>query len=159
MTRRELFTALAPVYLSVFLFVAGNSALTVLIPVYLSEHGHLSTAQIGLVVGAFGLSSRVVAAARTHAARRVGRCPRDVLHQRAERAAEHLLSGARSGGRPVADPDRRGVEPPLLGVELVALRERAALPALRPGRPDAAARRARHARDRGDPVGDPDVRR
>jgi len=59
MTRRELFTALAPVYLSVFLFVAGNSALTVLIPVYLSEHGHLSNAQIGLVVGAFGLSSLV----------------------------------------------------------------------------------------------------
>src|SRR5919109_4297885 len=57
MTRRELFTALAPVYLSVFLFVAGNSALTVLIPVYLSRHGHLSNAAIGLVVGAFGLSS------------------------------------------------------------------------------------------------------
>src|SRR3954470_19159482 len=59
MTRRELFTALAPVYLSVFLFVAGNSALTVLIPVYLSEHGHLSNEGIGLVVGAFGLSSLV----------------------------------------------------------------------------------------------------
>lgn len=47
-------------YLSVFLFVAGNSALTVLIPVYLSEHGHLSNAAIGLVVGAFGLSSLVL---------------------------------------------------------------------------------------------------
>jgi DHA1 family multidrug resistance protein-like MFS transporter len=58
-TRRELFTALAPVYLSVFLFVAGNSALTVLIPVYLARNGHLSTAAIGLVVGAFGLSSLV----------------------------------------------------------------------------------------------------
>jgi predicted MFS family arabinose efflux permease len=57
--RRELFTALTPVYLSVFLFVAGNSALTVLIPVYLSRHGHLSNAEIGLVVGAFGLSSLV----------------------------------------------------------------------------------------------------
>jgi DHA1 family multidrug resistance protein-like MFS transporter len=57
--RRELFVALAPVYLSVFLFVAGNSALTVLIPVFLSRHGHLSNAQIGLVVGAFGLSSLV----------------------------------------------------------------------------------------------------
>jgi sugar phosphate permease len=58
-TRRELFTALTPVYLSVFLFVAGNSALTVLIPVHLARNGHLSTAAIGLVVGAFGLSSLV----------------------------------------------------------------------------------------------------
>lgn len=57
--RRGLFTALAPVYLSVFLFVAGNSALTVLIPVFLARHGHLSTAAIGLVVGAFGTSSLV----------------------------------------------------------------------------------------------------
>jgi sugar phosphate permease len=56
-TRRALFTALTPVYLSVFLFVAGNSALTVLIPVHLARNGHLSTAAIGLVVGAFGLSS------------------------------------------------------------------------------------------------------
>jgi len=60
LTRRELFTALAPVYLSVFLFVAGNSALTVLIPVYLARRGHLNTAAIGLVVGAFGLSSLIV---------------------------------------------------------------------------------------------------
>ena len=59
MTRRGLFRALAPVYLSVFLFVAGNSALTVLIPVHLARNGHLSTAAIGLVVGAFGLSSLV----------------------------------------------------------------------------------------------------
>jgi MFS family permease len=59
MTKRELFIALAPIYLSVFLFVAGNSALTVLIPVYLARHGHLNDASIGLVVGAFGLSSLV----------------------------------------------------------------------------------------------------
>ena len=59
LTRRELFTALAPVYVSVFLFVAGNSALTVLIPVYLARNGQLSNAAIGLVVGAFGLSSLV----------------------------------------------------------------------------------------------------
>lgn len=59
MTKRELFTALAPVYLSVLLFVAGNSALTVLIPVYLARTGHLSDAAIGLVVGVFGLSSLV----------------------------------------------------------------------------------------------------
>lgn len=57
---RAAFTALAPVYLSVFLFVAGNSALTVLIPVYLARNGHLSDAAIGFVVGAFGLSSLVV---------------------------------------------------------------------------------------------------
>jgi MFS family permease len=54
------FRALAPVYVSVFLFVAGNSALTVLIPVHLARNGHLSNAAIGLVVGAFGLSSLVV---------------------------------------------------------------------------------------------------
>jgi Major Facilitator Superfamily len=58
-SNRRLFTALAPVYLSVFLFVAGNSALTVLIPVFLARHGHLSNAEIGFVVGAFGLSSLV----------------------------------------------------------------------------------------------------
>lgn len=51
------FRALAPIYLSVFLFVAGNSALTILIPVHLAENGHLSTAAIGFVVSAFGLSS------------------------------------------------------------------------------------------------------
>ena len=59
MTRRALFAALVPIYLSVFLFVAGNSALTVLIPVYLARRGHLDNAAIGLVVGAFGLSSLV----------------------------------------------------------------------------------------------------
>lgn len=59
MARRELFAALAPVYASVFLFVAGNSALTVLIPVYLVRRGHLGPAAIGVVVGAFGLSSLV----------------------------------------------------------------------------------------------------
>ena len=57
MPRRQLFVALAPVYLSVFLFVAGNSALSILIPVYLSRRGGLGAAQIGLVVGVFGLSS------------------------------------------------------------------------------------------------------
>jgi len=60
LTPRARFAVLAPVYLSVFLFVAGNSALTVLIPVYLARTGHLSNAAIGLVVGAFGLSSLVV---------------------------------------------------------------------------------------------------
>lgn len=59
LSRRRLFLALTPVYLSVFLFVAGNSALTVLIPVFLDRSGHLDSASIGLVVGAFGLSSLV----------------------------------------------------------------------------------------------------
>ena len=55
--RRGLFVALAPVYLSVFLFVAGNSALTLLIPVYLSRQAHLGAATIGIVVGVFGAAS------------------------------------------------------------------------------------------------------
>jgi MFS family permease len=56
-TRRELFRALVPVYLSVFLFVAGNSALSILIPVYLSRRAHLGAATIGTVVGVVGLAS------------------------------------------------------------------------------------------------------
>jgi MFS family permease len=51
------FLALAPVYLSVFLFVAGNSALSILIPVYLSRRAHLGAATIGAVVGVVGISS------------------------------------------------------------------------------------------------------
>lgn len=56
---RRLFAALAPVYLSVFLFVAGNSALSILIPVYLSRRAHLGAATIGAVVGVVGTSSLV----------------------------------------------------------------------------------------------------
>src|ERR687886_3126805 len=56
-SRRAGFLALAPVYLSVFLFVAGNSALSVLVPVYLSRHAQLGVATIGAVVGVFGLAS------------------------------------------------------------------------------------------------------
>jgi predicted MFS family arabinose efflux permease len=52
-----LFVALAPVYLSVFLFVAGNSALSVLIPVYLSRSAGLGATAIGFVVGVFGFAS------------------------------------------------------------------------------------------------------
>jgi MFS family permease len=55
--RRAAFVALAPVYLSVFLFVAGNSALSILIPVYLSRRAHLGAATIGAVVGVVGISS------------------------------------------------------------------------------------------------------
>jgi predicted MFS family arabinose efflux permease len=56
-SRRQAFWALAPVYLSVFLFVAGNSALSVLVPVYLSQEAHLGVATIGAVVGVFGFAS------------------------------------------------------------------------------------------------------
>jgi MFS family permease len=56
-SRRRLFRALVPVYLSVFLFVAGNSALSILIPVYLSRRAHLGAATIGSVVGVVGVAS------------------------------------------------------------------------------------------------------
>jgi MFS family permease len=54
---RAAFVALSPVYVSVFLFVAGNGALSVLMPVYLSRIGGLGTVQIGVVVGAFGVAA------------------------------------------------------------------------------------------------------
>ena len=57
--RGRLFVALAPVYLSVFLFVAGNAALSLLIPVYRSRRAGLGSAAIGVVVGAFGAASLV----------------------------------------------------------------------------------------------------
>ena len=57
MSKPVTFRALAPVYVSVFLFVAGNAALSVLIPVYLSRHAHLDVATIGAVVGVFGAAS------------------------------------------------------------------------------------------------------
>lgn len=56
-SRLGVFVALSPVYLSVFLFVAGNAALSILIPVYLARKGGLGPAAIGAVVGAFGLAS------------------------------------------------------------------------------------------------------
>jgi MFS family permease len=56
---RRPFAALAPVYLSVFLFVAGNSALSILIPVYLSRRAHLGAGTIGAVVGVVGTASLV----------------------------------------------------------------------------------------------------
>ena len=59
MSKRLTFRALAPVYVSVFLFVAGNAALSVLIPVYLSQRVHLDVATIGALVGVFGAASLV----------------------------------------------------------------------------------------------------
>jgi predicted MFS family arabinose efflux permease len=55
--RRALFVALAPVYLSVFLFTGGNAALTVLVPVYLAQDAGLGPAGIGLVVGALSVAA------------------------------------------------------------------------------------------------------
>ena len=55
--RPRVFLSLVPIYLSVFLFVAGNSALSILIPVYLVRHGGLGPAAIGAVIGAFGFAS------------------------------------------------------------------------------------------------------
>jgi MFS transporter, DHA1 family, multidrug resistance protein len=57
--RRRLLAALLPVYLSVFLFVAGNSALSILIPIYLSRGAHLGAPAIGAAVAVFGIASLV----------------------------------------------------------------------------------------------------
>jgi hypothetical protein len=57
--RRRLAAALLPVYLSVFLFVAGNSALSILVPIYLSRHAHLGAPAIGSAVAVFGVASLV----------------------------------------------------------------------------------------------------
>jgi MFS transporter, DHA1 family, multidrug resistance protein len=54
--RRPLLAA-APVYLSVFLLIAGNSALSVLVPVFLSLEAHLGTATIGVVVGVYSAAA------------------------------------------------------------------------------------------------------
>lgn len=51
--------AAAPVYVSVFLLVAGNSALSVLVPVFLSREAHLSTPTIGAIVGVYGTAALV----------------------------------------------------------------------------------------------------
>lgn len=49
--------AAAPVYLSVFLLITGNSALSVLVPVFLSREAHLGTATIGAIVGVYGTAA------------------------------------------------------------------------------------------------------
>lgn len=55
--RRRAFVALLPTYLSVILFVAGGSALSVVMPVYLARDAKLGPAAIGAVVGAFAVAS------------------------------------------------------------------------------------------------------
>jgi MFS family permease len=72
--RRRAFFAHLPTYLSVFLFVAGGSALSVVLPVYLARDAKLGPAMIGVVVGAFAVASLAVRlpAGLTYSARRGG---------------------------------------------------------------------------------------
>jgi len=74
-TRRRAFVALLPTYLSVFLFVAGGSALSVVLPVYLSHEANLGPAVIGMIVGAFAVASLAarLPAGLSYSARRGGR--------------------------------------------------------------------------------------
>jgi MFS family permease len=55
--RRLAFVSLLPTHLSVFLFVAGGSALSVVLPVYLSRDAGAGPAAIGGIVGAFAVAS------------------------------------------------------------------------------------------------------
>jgi MFS family permease len=54
---RRAFVALIPTYLSVFLFSAGASALSVVMPVYLSRDAGIGPAVIGAIVGSFAVAS------------------------------------------------------------------------------------------------------
>ncbi|MFL6010411.1 MAG: MFS transporter [Gaiellaceae bacterium] len=56
-SRRRPLRAAAPVYASVFLLIAGNSALSVLVPVFLSHEAHLGTATIGAIVSVYGIAA------------------------------------------------------------------------------------------------------
>lgn len=56
-SRRRAFVALLPTYLSVFLFVAGGSALSVVMPVYLAREARVGPAAIGVIIGAFAVAS------------------------------------------------------------------------------------------------------
>jgi len=55
--RRRAFVALLPTYLSVFLFTAGASALSVVMPVYLSRDAKVGPAAIGVIIGTFAVAS------------------------------------------------------------------------------------------------------
>ena len=55
--RSRAFLALAPVYLSVFLFIAGNSALQILVPVFLARREGLGPTAVGAVIGMFGIAA------------------------------------------------------------------------------------------------------
>jgi MFS family permease len=54
---RRAFVALIPTYFSVFLFSAGASALSVVMPVYLSRDAGIGPAVIGAIVGSFAVAS------------------------------------------------------------------------------------------------------
>jgi MFS family permease len=54
---RRAFIAQLPVYVSVFFFTAGGSALQVVMPVYLSRDAHAGPAAIGAIIGAFAVAS------------------------------------------------------------------------------------------------------
>jgi Major Facilitator Superfamily len=56
-SRRTFFAALAPVYASVFLFVAASAMLQVLVPVYLDREAGLGPAAVGTIVAAFAVAS------------------------------------------------------------------------------------------------------
>jgi MFS family permease len=73
-TRRRAFVALLPTYLSVFFFVAGGSALSVVMPVYLSREAGLGPASIGVIIGAFAIASLAarLPAGLTYSVRRGG---------------------------------------------------------------------------------------
>jgi DHA1 family multidrug resistance protein-like MFS transporter len=73
-TRRRAFAALLPTYVSVFLFVAGGSALSVVMPVYLSREAGLGPASIGVIIGAFAVASLAarLPAGLTYSVRRGG---------------------------------------------------------------------------------------
>jgi len=73
-TRRRAFVALLPTYLSVFFFVAGGSALSVVMPVYLSREARMGPASIGVIIGAFAIASLAarLPAGLTYSVRRGG---------------------------------------------------------------------------------------
>jgi MFS family permease len=55
--RRRAFLGLLPTYASVFLFTAGGSALSILLPVYLARDAGVGPAAIGVIVGTFAVAS------------------------------------------------------------------------------------------------------
>ncbi len=56
-SRRRVLAGLVPVYLSVFLFVAGGSALQLLMPVYLHRKAQLGPTAIGAVIAMIGIAA------------------------------------------------------------------------------------------------------
>jgi MFS family permease len=72
--RRQAFFGQLPVYLSVFLFTAGGSALSVVMPVYVSREAKLGPTAIGVIIGAFAVASLVarLPAGLTYSVRRGG---------------------------------------------------------------------------------------